>query len=77
MLPDGLLVPMYYYTPRYYVDDERARPGSQPKCPSAEGTTDGVFMWGQALYFIVQLLGEWPSVCCGSGNSAGVGFIDK
>ena len=47
---------MLYYVPkeelvkRHRIDLDRR--------PSAEGSTDGVFLWGQAMYFISQLLGS-------------------
>ncbi|KAL8575938.1 hypothetical protein ACOMHN_027336 [Nucella lapillus] len=56
--PEGQLVPMCYYVPQDVVEFERANPGSQEKLPSPEGSTEGVFMWGQALYFIAQLLND-------------------
>ncbi|GFR83463.1 phosphorylase b kinase regulatory subunit beta [Elysia marginata] len=56
--PDGQLLPMYYYVPKESVEREKASPGSQQKRPSAEGTTGGIFMWGQSLLFISKLLGE-------------------
>lgn len=55
---DGQLVPMCYYVPKEVLEFERCNPGSQEKVPSPEGSTGGVFMWGQALYFIAQLLNE-------------------
>ena len=39
------------------MEKEKASPGSQQKVPSAEGTTGGIFMWGQSLLFISKLLG--------------------
>ncbi|GFN77190.1 phosphorylase b kinase regulatory subunit beta, partial [Plakobranchus ocellatus] len=56
--PDGPMLPMYYYVPRNAVEKEKASPGSQQKLPSAEGTTAGVFMWGQSLLFVSKLLVE-------------------
>ena len=44
----------------YYVPKEEFVNRNKPqmhKLPSAEGNTDGVFLWGQSLYFISQLLG--------------------
>ncbi|XP_076448759.1 LOW QUALITY PROTEIN: phosphorylase b kinase regulatory subunit beta-like [Babylonia areolata] len=55
---DGQLVPMCYYVPWDVVELERKKPGSQDKVPSPEGSTGGIFMWGQALYFIAQLLND-------------------
>ena len=50
---------MYFFTPKANIEIERSNPGSTEKLPSAIGTTDGVFIMGQAVYFISQLLGEW------------------
>ena len=44
----GLLIPQYFYV----------QPGEAERVPSDAGTTDGIFMWGQAVYFISQLLGN-------------------
>ncbi|BFZ13480.1 hypothetical protein BsWGS_16519 [Bradybaena similaris] len=55
---DGQLLPMYYFVPKQLIEKEKANPGSQLKVPSAEGSTAGVFMWGQSLLFISQLLTE-------------------
>ncbi|CAL1542018.1 unnamed protein product [Lymnaea stagnalis] len=56
--PEGQLLPMYYYVPKQLIEQEKLVPGSQPKVPSAEGTTAGVFMWGQSLLFIARLLSD-------------------
>ena len=51
----GPLVPMLYYVPKEeFVNRNKPQ---MHKLPSAEGNTDGVFLWGQSLYFISQLLG--------------------
>ncbi|XP_005099610.1 phosphorylase b kinase regulatory subunit beta isoform X2 [Aplysia californica] len=55
---DGKLLPMYYYVAKSQVEKEKQSPGSQEKQASAEGTTAGVFMWGQSLLFISRLLTE-------------------
>ncbi|XP_041375340.1 phosphorylase b kinase regulatory subunit beta-like isoform X2 [Gigantopelta aegis] len=55
---DGLLVPKYYYVPEDTIELEKMHPGSQERLPSPEGSTGGVFMWGQAIYIISQLLVE-------------------
>ncbi|XP_046550516.1 LOW QUALITY PROTEIN: phosphorylase b kinase regulatory subunit beta-like [Haliotis rubra] len=54
--PDGLLIPRYYYVPADKIDLEKSKPGSQKRLASPEGSTDGIFMWGQAVYLISQLL---------------------
>ena len=51
-------MPMCYYVPKELVELERSNPGSQKKVPSPAGSTDGVFLWGQSLYIIAQLMGE-------------------
>ncbi|XP_033753778.1 phosphorylase b kinase regulatory subunit beta-like isoform X2 [Pecten maximus] len=54
---DGDLLPMFYFVPKEQLDLERnMRPGTAEWYPSAEGSTDGVFLWGQSIYFISQLL---------------------
>lgn len=55
---DGLLLPMYYFVPKELIELERSNPGSVERKASPEGSTDGVFMWGQAVYLISQLLHE-------------------
>ena len=54
----GQLVPKYYYVDKEHMEIERSRPGSQPRIASPEGTTGGVFLWGQSLYIVAQLLSE-------------------
>lgn len=61
----GQLVPKYYYVAKEHMELERCSPGSQPKIASPEGTTDGVFLWGQSLYIIAQLLSEFMHICAG------------
>lgn len=39
------------------IDDERANPGSQMKIASSEGRNGNLFLWGQSVYIISQLLG--------------------
>ncbi|KAK6186118.1 hypothetical protein SNE40_008216 [Patella caerulea] len=53
---DGVLLPKYYYVPKNKIEAERRNPGSQQRVPSPEGTTEGVFMWGQSVYLISQML---------------------
>ena len=55
---DGKLVPMYYYINKDQIEAERANPGSQQRLASPEGTTQGIFLWGQALFIIAQLLSK-------------------
>ena len=59
----GLLIPQYFYIPSGQTEMEKNRPGSAERLPSDAGTTNGIFMWGQAVYFISQLLGMCFSCC--------------
>ncbi|XP_013380761.1 phosphorylase b kinase regulatory subunit beta isoform X2 [Lingula anatina] len=56
--PDGVIVPKYFYVPLDLVDAEKEKPGSQMREPSAEEDTGHLFLWGQAVYIISQLLFE-------------------
>ena len=56
---DGPVVPKYYYVPKEKLDAERRKPGSQIRLPSNDGTKDDLFLWGQAVLLISQLLGEF------------------
>ncbi|XP_074644676.1 phosphorylase b kinase regulatory subunit beta-like isoform X2 [Tubulanus polymorphus] len=49
---DGFVLPKYYYVPKESIEAEKANPGSQERLPSQ----DGLFLWGQALFIISQLL---------------------
>lgn len=51
-----ILIPKYYYVLREGVEAERLEPGSQMRLPSKEGEPGCLFLWGQALYIISQLL---------------------
>ena len=53
---DGKVLPRYYYVPIEKVEAERVKPGSQKRIASDEE----VFLWGQSVYIISQLLGESP-----------------
>ncbi|XP_055337447.1 phosphorylase b kinase regulatory subunit beta-like [Paramacrobiotus metropolitanus] len=58
---DGdVVLPRYYYVPSEFIEAEIANPGSQDRLPSTEDP-DGegeIFVWGQALFIISQLLVE-------------------
>ena len=56
---EGPVVPKYYYVPRDHLQAERADPGSQRKVASGEGSGGNLFLWGQSVYIISQLLGGW------------------
>lgn len=60
----GKIVPKYYYVPSHFVEQERNAPGTQARVSSSEGkilvnrqTRDNLFLWGQSVYIISQLLG--------------------
>ena len=51
------LMPMYYAVKPEDVLDERARPGSSARAPSSEGSSSAnVFLWGQAMLVLAELL---------------------
>jgi phosphorylase kinase alpha/beta subunit len=47
---------MYYYVPQNKVAEERLEPGSQTRMSGPEGSEGSIFLWGQSLYIIAQLL---------------------
>ena len=53
----GAIMPKYYYVPSDLIEEERRKPGSQIRFASSEGEGDNVFLWGQSVYIISQLLG--------------------
>ncbi|XP_064610521.1 phosphorylase b kinase regulatory subunit beta-like [Liolophura sinensis] len=55
---NGITVPKYYYVPADVLMLERSRPGSQRKVASLEGSNGTIFLWGQAVYLVSQLLVE-------------------
>ncbi|GBL80512.1 Phosphorylase b kinase regulatory subunit beta, partial [Araneus ventricosus] len=50
------VVPKYFYVPTLCIDAERREPGSQKRIPSEEGDADNLFLMGQALYIMSELL---------------------
>ncbi|OWA49777.1 Phosphorylase b kinase regulatory subunit beta [Hypsibius exemplaris] len=55
-----VVIPRYYYVPEEMIEAERLNPGSQDRLSSNEDP-DGegdIFIWGQALFIISQLLVE-------------------
>ncbi|CAG7786316.1 unnamed protein product [Allacma fusca] len=50
------VVPMYFYVAKEVVEYEKQEPGSQIRHPSPEGTPRNLFLWGQSVYIIAQLL---------------------
>lgn len=55
----GPVIPKYYYVaPEEILSIERESPGSIPRTASPEGENDNYFLWGQAVYIVMQLLLE-------------------
>ncbi|GFW50474.1 probable phosphorylase b kinase regulatory subunit beta [Trichonephila clavipes] len=50
------VVPKYFYVPTLCIEAERREPGSQKRIPSEEGDADNLYMHGQALYIMSELL---------------------
>ncbi|XP_055949227.1 probable phosphorylase b kinase regulatory subunit beta isoform X2 [Argiope bruennichi] len=50
------VVPKYFFVPTLCIDAERREPGSQKRIPSEEGDADNLFLMGQALYIMAELL---------------------
>jgi len=56
----GPIIPKYYYVTRDNVDFEKGNPGSQDRLASDEDAETGnIYLWGQSVYVISQLLSEW------------------
>lgn len=55
---EGLILPKMFYVPADLVENERKNPGSQLRVPSHEEDTGNLFLWGQSLLIISQLLVE-------------------
>ncbi|GAB1599348.1 phosphorylase b kinase regulatory subunit beta-like [Argonauta hians] len=54
----GYLIPKYYYVPMENIENEIKNPGSTEKIPSPEGSSDGVYLWGQSILLIAEMLRE-------------------
>jgi len=55
----GPIIPKYFYVSRESVEAEKANPGSQDRLASNEDAEQGnVFLWGQSVYIISQLLSK-------------------
>ncbi|ODN04689.1 putative phosphorylase b kinase regulatory subunit beta [Orchesella cincta] len=50
------IVPMYFFVPKDNIELERQEPGSQFRHVSPEGSASNLFLWGQSMYVIAQLL---------------------
>uniref|UniRef100_A0A4D5RAB5 Phosphorylase b kinase regulatory subunit n=1 Tax=Scolopendra viridis TaxID=118503 RepID=A0A4D5RAB5_SCOVI len=56
---EDVLIPMYYSVPEDCIELERINPHSNHRIPSEAGSQPNkVFLWGQSLYLISQLLVE-------------------
>lgn len=53
------VIPKYYYVPADFVEAEQKAHDSQKRFPSNSGSDGMLFLWGQALYNIAKLLGEY------------------
>ncbi|XP_043247487.1 probable phosphorylase b kinase regulatory subunit beta isoform X3 [Amphibalanus amphitrite] len=51
-------LPQYYFVPSEHLSGERAEPGSQPRFASAVGGPGDLFLWGQAMLVVTELLLE-------------------
>ena len=51
-------MPKYYYVPTGNVETERGEPGSTNLEVSGEDD-ENIFLWGQSVYIISQLLGMY------------------
>ena len=47
---------MYYFVPKHRIEEERQDPGSQARVTGPEGSANSIFLWGQSMYIIAQLL---------------------
>ncbi|GIY61546.1 probable phosphorylase b kinase regulatory subunit beta [Caerostris darwini] len=50
------VVPKFFFVPTLGIDAERREPGSQKRIPSEEGDADNLYLHGQALYIMSELL---------------------
>ena len=61
----GPIIPKYYYVSRDGVDAEKANPGSEDRLASNEDAEQGnIFLWGQSVYIISQLLSVFSLSLC-------------
>ena len=56
LLSAGPVIPKYYYVQKDDLERERANPGSQTRVSSSDNDEDNIFLWGQSVYLISQLL---------------------
>jgi len=47
---------MYFYVPKKRIEYEQTEPGSQTRLSGSEGSAGSIFLWGQSMYIIAQLL---------------------
>ena len=50
------ILPKMFYVPRHGLKEERSNPGSQTRKPSVAGSPHDLFLWGQAMLVIAELL---------------------
>ncbi|XP_047741057.1 probable phosphorylase b kinase regulatory subunit beta isoform X3 [Hyalella azteca] len=51
-----VVVPKYYYVPKDYIELEREQPGTQLRMASVHGSATNLFLMGQSLFLIAELL---------------------
>ncbi|KAF2352247.1 Glycoside hydrolase family 15/Phosphorylase b kinase regulatory chain family [Trinorchestia longiramus] len=51
-----VVVPKYYYVPKDYIEMEREKPGTQLRMASNHGSASNLFLLGQSVYVIAELL---------------------
>lgn len=56
----GDILPKYYYVPKFYIEAERSKPHSQVRLPCDD---NDIFLWGQALLIMTEILGMGLSWC--------------
>lgn len=54
----GPILPKYYFLPEGAIAQERQTPGSQSRVASNDADNGHMFLWGQSVYIISQLLGK-------------------
>lgn len=51
-------MPQYYYIPKDCLRPQGQNTALQRRVPTAEGEGENYFLWGQAVYVVMKLLGE-------------------
>lgn len=52
------VLPEYFYVPRDAVSAEKESPGTQRRLPVPDRSSNTLFLWGQAIYILSQLLND-------------------